>query len=212
MNALCDLIEVYVQMLISIPDAFITDLLVCHEPSSNLHSYRSIPTKSVPLKSKLMSLEGVLSSNLIASSHPTDTFPRVVSGGVVSLTVIIKSLVPVFPALSVALHCTLVWPRGNVDPDGGLQLTLKGPSTMSVAFELKFTVLPKGPVASRMRSLGTNTVGGVVSLTVIEKDFVVLDPSALHKISEVPIGKIDPDAGLQSTVIFFPDASVADTE
>lgn len=57
-------------------------------------------------------------------------------------------------------------------------MTLKGPSTISVALELKATVLPNGPVASRIRSTGTSMVGGVVSLTVIENDLAVLEPSA----------------------------------
>lgn len=109
--------SVYVQILIFIPDAFTIDLPICHDPSSSLHSYCSIPTKSVPLKSKFISFEAVVFPKLIGPSHPTDTFSKVVSGGVVSWMVMMNSLVSVFPALSVALHCTLVCPRRNVDPD-----------------------------------------------------------------------------------------------
>ena len=67
-----------------------------------------------------------------------------------------------------------------------------------------------------MRSDGTNTSGGVVSLTVIENDFVcigsLLLPLALHITLVVPIGNADFDGGSQFTATLLPDASVADTE
>src|SRR5262245_58670983 len=124
--------EVYVQIFTFIPEAFTTALPICQGPLSNLHSKCATTTKSVPLKLKFMSLDGVASPKLILPIHPTNTFSRFVSGGVVSLTIIRNSLEPVFPALSVALHSTLVLPRANVEPDGGLQVVGKVPSTISV--------------------------------------------------------------------------------
>src|SRR4029079_8121130 len=126
--------EVYEQIFILIPQAFTTALPVCHGPSSSVHSSCATPSKAVPLKLKFMSLEGVASPKLILPSHPTDTFSKLVSGGLVSPIVIRNSQGPVFPALSVAVHFTLVWPRENVEPDGGLHIVGKEPSTMSVAF------------------------------------------------------------------------------
>jgi hypothetical protein len=41
--------------------------------------------------------------------------------------------IAVLPALSVAVHVTIVSPIGNVEPDGGLQVGVIVPSTSSVA-------------------------------------------------------------------------------
>jgi hypothetical protein len=50
-----------------------------------------------------------------------------------------------------------------MEPDFGLQTVGRFPSTVSVAVDLKLTILPSGPVASRIMSSGTVTIGGVVS-------------------------------------------------
>jgi hypothetical protein len=39
----------------------------------------------------------------------------------------------VLPALSVALHVTVVVPIGNIEPEGGLDTAVIVPSTLSVA-------------------------------------------------------------------------------
>jgi hypothetical protein len=52
-------------------------------------------------------------------------------GAVVSATVTLKDADPVLPPMSVALHVTDVVPRGNVDPEAGMQLVGSDPSTMS---------------------------------------------------------------------------------
>ena len=47
------------------------------------------------------------------------------TGGVVSiasLTVMVNVVLPIFPAASVAVHVTVVTPRGNKVPDGGVHL------------------------------------------------------------------------------------------
>ena len=51
----------------------------------------------------------------------------------VSMTVTSKDAVAEFPAESVAVHVTLVVPSGNVEPDGGAQLSSGAESTASVA-------------------------------------------------------------------------------
>ncbi len=56
-----------------------------------------------------------------------------VSGGVVSWTVTLKVAEPELPRVSAALQVTVVVPMGKVDPEGGLQVTGREPSTTSVA-------------------------------------------------------------------------------
>ncbi len=45
----------------------------------------------------------------------------------------VKVVVAELPALSVAVHVTVVVPIANTEPDGGLQTTVTEPSTASVA-------------------------------------------------------------------------------
>jgi hypothetical protein len=54
-------------------------------------------------------------------------------GGVVSTTETVKSAFALLPALSVALHETVVWPIANVLPEAGAQLGVTPPSTKSFA-------------------------------------------------------------------------------
>ncbi len=68
-----------------------------------------------------------------------------------------------------AEQVTLVVPSGKVEPEAGEQVAATEPSTMSVAEAEKVAIAPDGPVASRVISEGTVTVGGVVSTTVILK-------------------------------------------
>jgi hypothetical protein len=56
-----------------------------------------------------------------------------VSGGVVSFTVTVNVAFAVLPALSVAIHVTVVLPIGNVEPEDGLHTATIVPSTLSVA-------------------------------------------------------------------------------
>jgi hypothetical protein len=62
-------------------------------------------------------------------------------------TVTVKVLVPVLPDTSVAWQVTVVTPTGNVDPDGGTQVTagLALPLSSSVAVAVKVTTVPDGP-------------------------------------------------------------------
>ena len=69
------------------------------------------------------------------------------TGGVVStnVTITLKLALPVFPAVSVAVHATVVWPTANVSPDWWLQDGVRGPSTLSFAVGggLKVTGAPE---------------------------------------------------------------------
>src|SRR2546425_3647913 len=87
-------------------------------------------------------------------------------GGVVSWTVTWNEPVAVLPCASVAVHRTAVVPRGNIDPEAGLQDTGTGPSTMSVAEGTKETAAPDGPAASAIASAGIVNAGGGPSSTI----------------------------------------------
>src|SRR5262245_23419351 len=92
------------------------------------------------------------------------------TGGLVSTTVTEKPLVPVFLYRSVDVHWTVVSPRANVDPDAGMQLAGRSPPLGSFADATKLTAAPVGPVASAVIGPGTDTIGGVVSRTIIVND------------------------------------------
>ena len=85
------------------------------------------------------------------------------SGGVVSATVTLKEAEPTLPALSVTEHVTFVEPNANVEPDEGVQVGAKEPSTASNAEAVNVTTAPVGPVASTVMSAGTVTTGAVLS-------------------------------------------------
>jgi len=68
-------------------------------------------------------------------------------GGTLLITYTGNVPVAAFPCASVAVHVTVSFPNGNVEPDGGLQTGLTGPSTRSVAFARYVTGAPDGPVA-----------------------------------------------------------------
>jgi hypothetical protein len=84
-------------------------------------------------------------------------------GGVLSTTFTLKEAEPVIPALSVTVQVTLVEPSANVEPDAGVQVGVKTPSTRSEAEAENVTTVPLGPVAFTVMSAGTVTTGGVLS-------------------------------------------------
>ncbi len=95
----------------------------------------------------------------------------VTTGGVVSTndTVTLKLALPVFPAASVAVHATVVWPTGNVSPEWWLHDGVSDPSTLSLAVGAeKVTTAPEPDVVATW-SPGTLTTGGVTSLTLTVK-------------------------------------------
>jgi hypothetical protein len=65
-----------------------------------------------------------------------------VSGGVLSYTLIVIDFVAMFPLLSTALHVTSVSPKEKIEFEIGLQLAFRVPSTPSVALILYVTIRP----------------------------------------------------------------------
>jgi hypothetical protein len=55
------------------------------------------------------------------------------AGGTLSVTVTVKLHSPVLLLVSLAEQFTVVTPFWKVDPDGGLQVTVRGPSQLSFA-------------------------------------------------------------------------------
>jgi hypothetical protein len=84
------------------------------------------------------------------------------AGPVVSWTVTVKVAVPEFPAVSVAVHVTVVEPMGYAV---GWQGADSEPSTSSTAVPANAWVAPADDVASRVAFPGGVTTGGVVSGT-----------------------------------------------
>ena len=124
-------------------------------------------------------------------------------GRVVSTTLILKLAEPVLPWASVTEQVTVVSPMANIEPEIGLQVGTRLPSTMSVALALKVTIAPAAPVASTTMSAGTVTIGAVVSLTVIVKLAMRSLPWASMAVQVTvvtPSGKMAPEAVEQTTV------------
>src|SRR2546426_434134 len=86
-----------------------------------------------------------------------------IEGEVVSRTVTVKLAEFEFPEESVAVHMTVVVPRGNVEPDAGPHAGVRVAATASVAVGGEVTTAPLGPVASTTMGCGIAIVGGVVS-------------------------------------------------
>src|SRR5574337_1408587 len=126
------------------------------------------------------------------------------NGFVVSFTVTVNEAVPIFPAVSCVLQDTVVLPRANCEPDGGLHDTIGVlPSTRSVADTVYVTVAPDAPVASFVIDDGTVTVGGVVSWTVPVNEAVPIFPAASRALQITvvnPIGNCEPDRSEERSV------------
>ena len=69
----------------------------------------------------------------------------------------------VFPNESVAVHVTVVVPTGNVEPDGGVQVGVIVPSSISVADTEYVTVIPVILVEYLTMFAGTEITGGKLS-------------------------------------------------
>nr|WP_238145304.1 hypothetical protein [Antricoccus suffuscus] len=134
------------------------------------------------------------------------------TGAVESVTVTEKAPVAAFPALSVAVHDTVVVPIGKADPDGGAQLGTTTPSTASFAVAPNVTPAPFASVAITVMSLGKLSIGAVISATVTENVPVPVFPAvsvAVQDTTVVPTAKTDPDGGAQSTTGLGSTSSVA---
>src|SRR5262249_23947545 len=97
---------------------------------------------------------------------------------------------------------TVVVPGRNVDPEGGVHVNGREPSTRSIALAEKVTVVPARLVACAIGA-GSVSTGGVVSTTCITKAaFVGALPCAsraVHETVVLPSGNVDPDAGAHDT-------------
>jgi hypothetical protein len=128
------------------------------------------------------------------------------------MTVTVKLPAAVLPAASVAEQLTVVGPSGSIVPDVAEQVGVIGPLTVSLADTLKLTAAPAPLVASAVISLGTVSVGFVVSRTVTVKLPVAVLPwvsLAEQGTVVVPRAKVLPDAGVQLTGRTLSTTSVA---
>src|SRR5262249_51609328 len=88
---------------------------------------------------------------------------QVTTGAVVSWIVTANDPAAMFPAASLAEHCTVVVPSEKILPLGGEQVTMGLAGLLSEALVANTTTAPDGPVASRVKSDGRLNAGGVVS-------------------------------------------------
>src|SRR5690242_12600264 len=95
-----------------------------------------------------------------------DAVREMISGGSRSSTWIRKLPLASFSWASLAEQTTVVVPRGNVEPDGGAQVTGTDPSTRSLAVAVYVPTAPAALVAASVVSGGRESTGGVVSTTV----------------------------------------------
>ena len=128
--------------------------------------------------------------------------------------------------MSEAEQLTVVVAIWNVEPEAGVQVTVREPSTRSVAVAVNVATLPDALIASKVILAGSVSVGAVVSLTVTVKDADPVLPAA--SVAEqftvlVVIGNVEPEAGVHVTgtgpstlsvavtvnVTTLPDAEVA---
>jgi hypothetical protein len=127
--------------------------------------------------------------------------------------VIVNDPLVVRPTLSVAEQLTVVVPTGKVEPEAGVQVGVSAPSTGSVAVTVKLTTAPPAFVAATVMFAGVVSVGGVDSLTVTVNEFFPTLPVvsvAVQLTVVVPIGNVDPDAGVHVTGTEPSTGSVAD--
>ena len=95
-----------------------------------------------------------------------DTAVNPLTTGVLSVTVISTVAVPTLPALSVAVHVTVVVPMANVEPEAGTQDTEGEAGFASLAdSSVKVITAPAADVASAVWAAGGLTVGAVRSIT-----------------------------------------------
>ena len=124
------------------------------------------------------------------------------AGEVLSVTVTKNEPVPVLPLVSDAEQFTVVVPIGNVEPEAGVHVTGREPSTKSDAVAVNVTTRPAELVASNVILAGSESVGAVVSLTVMVKDPdpVLLAASVAEQFTVVVvIPNVEPEAGMHVT-------------
>ena len=109
----------------------------------------------------------------------------------------------VLPEVSVAVHVTVVMPKGNVDPDGGDTFVDARPQLSANTGEKFTTALPCATGTFVVMFAGQVILGAIVSRTVIVKlQFV---PVAEVQVTVfVPFAKNEPDGGEQFTAPQLP--------
>ncbi len=129
------------------------------------------------------------------SERPVGTAPavpgQVMAGATVSVTVTLIVQFVLSPALSVALHETLVVPRGNSEPVGVLQ-TIEAIPEASVAVGAMVTLANGMPDDGEAVSVAGHVMAGaIVSVTVIVKRHWLVLPAlstATHVTTLAPSG------------------------
>jgi hypothetical protein len=171
------------------------------------------PTATVPSSRSAADAVKLNGAPAVAAASTVAFAGTVTTGAVVSRTVTVNVVVPVFAWLSVARHVTVVVVAGNVEPLGGVQMAASGPSMLSVAVAANVNGAPVVPVASIAAFAGTVTTGAVVSTTVTVNVFVEMFErlsAALQFTVVAPNGNVDPLAGVQLTVTLPLTLSIAD--
>jgi hypothetical protein len=128
------------------------------EPEAGVHV-----TDAVPSTRSEAEAENVTTAPLVLVACTVISDGSVNVGGVLSTTFTLKEAEPVLPALSVTEQVTLVEPKANVEPDEGVQVAVKEPSTASDAEAVNVTTAPSFEAASTVMSAGTVTTGAVLS-------------------------------------------------
>src|SRR5436190_8881064 len=103
---------------------------------------------------------------------------------------------------------------GNIDPEAGKQVIVRGPSIASLAEAVKLTGAPDGFNAVTVISTGRVNIGGVLSTTVTVKlPFAVFpfESVAEQLTVVVPKGNIEPETGKQVTASGPSTRSFAET-
>ena len=120
-----------------------------------------------------------------------------------STTVTVNDPVATLPAASVAVQVTVVVPIGKVEPEAGTQTTFTA-RLLSVPVTTKVTTALLEPgAAGTMRLGGSSSTGRSRSMTVTSKLVVAVLPEASVAVQVtvvVPMGKREPEAGVQRTL------------
>ena len=119
-------------------------------------------------------------------------------------TVTVNEQLPGLPEVSLAVQLTVVTPSGKLEPEAGVQVTVRAPSQTSVAVAENVAVAEPEPAGLSVTLIGPGqlTVGPWLSLTVTVK--LQAGPAVVLQLTVViPFGKNEPAAGAQVTVPQF---------
>jgi hypothetical protein len=129
---------------------------------------------------------------------------QLMTGNSLSLTVTVKDEEPVLLDASVAIQVMVVVPLANVEPPGGVQVTLPTPEQLSVAVGVvKLTTAEHWLVSVPLVILaGTDMEGACVSLMVtvkVQEPLLPEESATVQEMVVVPLENGEPDAGVQLT-------------